>query len=1095
VWLKDLGLGEYASAFAENNVDAETLPWLTVEDLKEIGVTSVGHRRKLLEAIATIVEAGQEPPQQDVSAPDPRLVGEQRQVTILFADLTGFTGLSGELGAEETHSLLNRYFETVDGIVADFGGHVDKHIGDNVMAVFGAPVAHSDDPERALRAAFDIHQGMIELSGEFGRTLQAHIGIASGRVVASGTGSETHREYTVTGDSVNLASRLQDKARAGETLISSAVYGAVSSLTDCSPMGEIGVKGFEDSVEVWQAIGLHHESAADRRSPFVGRRSEKRQFTGIIEECRATNTGQAILVRGEAGIGKTRLVEEFEAIAERNDFTTHKGLILDFGVGKGQDAIRLLVRSLLGLTSGDDKKKREMAADKAFEAGWLENDRRVFLNDLLDLPQPSELRALYDAMDNATRNSSKQITVQTLIRRLSAKRPILMAVENIHWADTLTLEYLASIASTVADCTAIVAMTSRVEGDPLDHAWRVSLRGSPLTTIDLQPLRETEASELAGEFVEASNAFLQECIARAEGNPLFLEQLLQNAEEGAVTEIPGSIQSLVLARMDRLQPLDKQALQAASVIGQRFTLDILWHLLDDASYDCSAMVENHLVRPEGVGYLFAHALIRDGVYSSLLRAQRRELHQRAASWFADQDPVLHAEHLDRAEDENAPRAYLEAARWQASAYHYLRAIQMVERGLELAGPTIDRFALTCFRGELLHDHGEVAASMESYQRGLQLAENDIQRVPVWIGLASGMRIEDRYDEALETLDQAEAAAATNGLTSELARIHHLRGNLYFPLGRIEDCKEQHQLALGFAQDAHSLENEARALGGLGDAYYAQGRMRTGYEHFHRCVDLCVENGFGKIEVANRPMAAWTHLYFDPMHVVVDAAVQAIEAATRVAHERAEVIAQNCLAAALTDMGELDRAKKHCARQDALIRHLGARRFEVTSLTYHARIARMEDRQVEALGFLREAMKISRETGIGFFGARVLGTLAVATDDTRERTQALEEGEQILRSGAVSHNHFWFYRDAMEAALGIGEWDSVERYAASLEAFTEPEPLPWSDFFIAQGRALAAFGRGKRDEGTMSDLRRLRDEAKKLDLKTAMPALEEALAEA
>ena len=358
-----------------------------------------------------------------------------------------------------------------------------------------------------------------------------------------------------------------------------------------------------------------------------------------------------------------------------------------------------------------------------------------------------------------------------------------------------------------------------------------------------------------------------------------------------------------------------------------------------------------------------------------------------------------------------------------------------------------------------------------------------------------MRMEDRYDQALETLGQAEAAVATHGLTSELARIHHLRGNLYFPLGRIEDCKEQHKLALGFAQDAHSLENEARALGGLGDAYYAQGRMRTGYEHFHRCVDLCVENGFGKIEVANRPMAAWTHLYFDPMHVVVDAAVQAIEAATRVAHERAEVIAQNCLAAALTDMGELDRAKEHCARQDVLVQHLGARRFEVTTLTYHARIVRMEDKRAEALGLLRKAMKVSRETGIRFYGPRVLGTLAATTDDPHERRKALEEGEQILDSGAVGHNHFWFYRDAMEASLQVGEWDSVERYAESLEAFTRPEPLPWSDFFIAHGRALAAFGRGKRDEVTIKELRRLRDEAEKLDLKTAMPALEEALAEA
>ena len=163
--------------------------------------------------------------------------GERRQVTVLFADLSGFTQLSSKLGAEATHELLNRYFEAVDAIVEDCGGSVDKHIGDNVMAVFGAPVAHADDPERAVRAALDIHAAVSRLGNDLGRDLSAHVGIASGQVVASGTGSETHREYTVTGDSVNLASRLQDRAQAGETLISEALYRTVARSRRLRPSG------------------------------------------------------------------------------------------------------------------------------------------------------------------------------------------------------------------------------------------------------------------------------------------------------------------------------------------------------------------------------------------------------------------------------------------------------------------------------------------------------------------------------------------------------------------------------------------------------------------------------------------------------------------------------------------------------------------------------------------------------------------------------------------------------------------------------------------------------------------------------------------
>ena len=174
--------------------------------------------------------------------------GERRQVTVLFADLSGYTRLSSELDVEELHGIVNRFFDAVDGIVEDYGGTVDKHLGDAVMALFGAPVAHGDDPQRAVRAASDMHGAMARLSTEVERSLEIHIGIASGEVVAGGVGGDGRDEYTVTGESVNLAARLDDRAGPGETLISDAVYTAVSGVARCEPLGEVSVKGLDRPV-------------------------------------------------------------------------------------------------------------------------------------------------------------------------------------------------------------------------------------------------------------------------------------------------------------------------------------------------------------------------------------------------------------------------------------------------------------------------------------------------------------------------------------------------------------------------------------------------------------------------------------------------------------------------------------------------------------------------------------------------------------------------------------------------------------------------------------------------------------------------------
>ena len=211
-------------------------------------------------------------------------------------------------------------------------------------------------------------------------------------------------------------------------------------------------------------------------------------------------------------------------------------------------------------------------------------------------------------MTNATRNEGKRTVLADILLALSAKQPVAVVIEDIHWADPLILAHLAKIAATFADCRGLLVMTSRVEGYPLSQAWRSSTGGCPFMTLDLAPLRKEDSIKLAGSFIDTVNQTALECIQRAEGNPLFLEQLLRNVEEHGDSDIPASIQSLVLARIDRLPAADKQALQAASVLGQRFELEALRHLIESPDYDCRGLIERSLIRPEGDGYLFDHAL-------------------------------------------------------------------------------------------------------------------------------------------------------------------------------------------------------------------------------------------------------------------------------------------------------------------------------------------------------------------------------------------------------------------------------------------------------------------------------------------------------
>jgi tetratricopeptide (TPR) repeat protein len=666
-------------------------------------------------------------------------------------------------------------------------------------------------------------------------------------------------------------------------------------------------------------------------------------------------------------------------------------------------------------------------------------------------------------------------------------------VEDLHWADSITLDYLAGLAAAVAECPALMVLTSRGEGDPLDTTWRARAGEAPIVTWDLSPLRKEEAIMLVSSFIDASDSLAVRCIERAAGNPLFLEQLLLSVEKGVSENVPDSIKSLVLSRMDQLSKEDKRALQAASVLGQRFDLDGLRYLMDQPAYQCGELVERHLVRPEGSFLLFAHALIQEGAYASLLKRQRTLLHLRAARWYSGRDSLLYAEHLDQAGDAGASKAYLDAATEQAKLYRPERALQLIRRGMEIAAND-ERFELRYLEGELLRTLGLTSESIEVYRQASELAGSEVEHCRALVGMAEGLVLIESLDELLNVLDDADKIASAHNLLRELAVINQLRGGVYFFRSMYEACLEASTASLKAARDADSPELEARALSGLGDAEYSRGRYISARGYFDQCIELARKHGYGRVLAANLTMRGYLFWHHNDLESAMADLHEAIELAVKTRHARAEMVVTAVYGGILLELGKLPESKQYVQRAMTISQQLGSKLFEGECYCRLSNIELGQGKHLEAYQKAQQAIDIlhASESGMAFWGPCALADLAQATQDADERRAVLDEAEALLKNESVSHNHIIFYTSAMELCLRMAEWDEVERYARALQDYTAVEPLPRCDFYIARGTALAAFGRGNRDQGTMENIRCLHDEAKRIGLKAAIPAMEAAL---
>jgi class 3 adenylate cyclase/tetratricopeptide (TPR) repeat protein len=1038
-WLEGLGLGQYADAFDANHIDAQLLRDLAGDDLRELGVASLGHRKRLLDAIANLRD--------DAAAAAPE--AERRQVAVLFADLCSFTELSSTLGAEEMRRIVDRFLTRADELIVEHGGSVDKHIGDATMALFGAPVAHEDDPLRAVAAAEAIQRAMPILSAELGRPaatpLLGHIGIALGEVVAGEIGGAVRRDYTVLGDTVNLASRLVGEAKPGEIVLDDATWRAVSGRARVTSLGERVLKGIGRPQLLWRLDEVH-EGVANGRLPFVGREIELAQISAMLA---ASQHGSVLHLRGEAGIGKSRLLAEALSEAVRRGFVSILVRVLDFGAGRRQTPLRVLAEALLAARPG--------WIDDATVDGGL----RAALHDVLERDMPQDLATPYAAMQDSKRAALRIEAIATLAAEVSEAIPLVIAVEDLHWANDAMQAFVRAAARLTVSRPLVMLTTSRPEGDPLDAAFRRELGGASLVVVELGPLRGDAMRRLAQAAASVvDEAQVDRFVARSGGNPLVLEQLALSAAQAEAPALPGSIRGLVQARLDRLARADRAAVQAASVLGQRFVLTALQALTDEPAYDPRPLIDGGLLVREGAILMFAHALIQEATYASLLSETARRLHRRAADWLGDGEPELRAQHLDRAGDAGAPRAYRIAAERLREVSRLASALQNAERGLALARNDDDTVALALLAGRLHLDLGAARQARPHFESALARASDDISRGEAELGIAESLRITDDLAGARAALDRAQATAEAADLSALASRCHYLRGNLLFPLGRVEECMQEHRAALSLAERVQSPALVARALGGLADGFYAQGQMRSAVEALERCISAARSAGAASVEIANRPMAAIAECYMMRLDAVRDMAEVARVMARQAHNPRAELIALHGLMVAAMESSRPRDGLPHVDRARAIVAELGAWRFEAENVIFGAELQAQAGDAALAADMAREALALCREHSMAYMGPATFGMAARLIDDPGERQALLDEGDGLLAAPTLGHNHFFFRRYAIDAELAASRPEEARRHALALAQYAEREPTPLTDLVVRRGVLLADAAAGR-----------------------------------
>ncbi len=696
-WLEGLGLGRYAALFAEQEITFDALWHLTEDDLKELGLP-IGPRRIVSAAIANRSGLADTASAEPVSGDAPPVEPERRQLTVMFCDLVGSTALSRRLDPEDLRETLSSFQDAITAAVRAYGGYVARHLGDGVLSYFGWPLANENQSESAVWAGLDAVTATAGLTAKDGTPLSVRVGIASGLVIVGDIVGQLSRDpESVTGETPNLAARLQGLATPGEVIIDSRTRTLVADVFALDDFGRHDLKGFAEPVPAWKVVGegsaenRFEAVHADRLAPFVGRSHE----LGLVRErweIARQGEGQVVLFCGEPGMGKSRFVEAFGRQIAEESFTRLSYQCSPHHRNRDLFPAIQQIRRRAGLDPSDDT---EQKLDKLEALLGTPENGNVMTHKVLAslLSVPFEHR--YGEM-KLSPQQLRERTIDTLVGQivaLSAEKPVLFLMEDAHWIDPTTEMLVSEAMQRITDSAVLALITYRPSYEP---PWPNLVNQSKLF---LNRLAKSQAEEIVqsigGKHIPAEA--VQEIVARSDGIPLFVEELTKSlVESGDFQDIPGSLQVLLSARIDRLGEA-KKALQVASVIGRPFDKAFLQAVgaFDDTTLDAAmdAMLDAGLLvrtlRKSRVMYRFKHALIQDVAYETLLRSRRREHHGRVAEVLLRDstpetvdDPELIAYHLSHAKQlDESTTFWLLAGRRAGQRSAHREAIANLENGL------------------------------------------------------------------------------------------------------------------------------------------------------------------------------------------------------------------------------------------------------------------------------------------------------------------------------------------------------------------------------------------------------------------------------
>ena len=932
---------------------------------------------------------------------------ERRKATVLFADLSGYTAVAERMDPEAVKSLVDRALRRLGQEVVRYGGRVDKYIGDNVMAVFGAPVSHEDDPERAVRAGLAMQAAMPEINenivGQVGASFELRVGINSGEVLAGQVGDE----YTVIGDPVNVAARLQSAARPGTVTVGEGTFRPTGQAIAYEQLEALDLKGKSEPVPAWEATRVlapgTTRRAARAETPLVGREDESALLESLFERVVREGRPHLVTVIGQAGVGKSRLIRDaMVAIAERPQRPAIRtGHCPAYGAGIGYWALAEVIREQFEIVDTDDSgvawgKLRRGIEELVSGAETDEPPER--LAAMIGRPlgiEPTEDVAILSKPDGEDPQETRDrlfSAVRSVAEAVSRRRPLVLAFEDIHWADEGMLDLIEYLARWVRGPVLLICL-ARDELLERRPGWGGGRRNA--TTIALEPLDEGEARELVKSLLPGGVAngnglaeIAPQVAERSGGNPLFAEEMVNRILDQGTAEadtLPETVHSVLAARLDSLEPIERRLLQHAAVVGQTFWEGSLTGLAGEEETDLvqalDCLQEKDLVISSAGSrlagereYAFKHALIRDVAYGTLPKAVRARKHAEVGGFIED-----------RAGERSEAVIALVAG-------HYARAAALAPEA-NLSPEEHEEIESAALRS--LEAAGDRAAALYSNQEAL-----------------------GHYAAALDLPDALEPAGR--------ARIGEKQGDVALRLGRVDAAVEVWERCLEYHRGEEDLARVGDLHRKIGAGLWHKGEREASIDHYQRGIDL-LKDGPPCLELVRLyEEAASLYMHTGDNMLAIYASEKALRLAERLGEAAAASRAHGIFGRVFGRIGDTEKARENLERSVELARDSDPGEAV---------------RALFTLGYHREASEADYEGAAAAY------------------QEALQLAEQVgdLPSQVELHSAL------AELAAYRADWIEVERSTAASEGLAEREGLLGKLCFPYVMRGILHWREGRWDE--------------------------------